>query len=80
MVSRFYRPPEIILGLGVSHAADVWSLGCSLLEMWTGRVVFPGKDNHDMLRLQMECRSKVPHKIIRRAPRGSIHFDTARWV
>ncbi|RYY69571.1 hypothetical protein EON63_23540 [archaeon] len=34
--SRFYRSPEVLLGLPYSHKIDVWSLGCVLTEMHIG--------------------------------------------
>ena len=37
MVStRHYRAPEVILGLGWSYPADMWSLGCIFAELITG--------------------------------------------
>mmetsp|Transcript_24704 Transcript_24704/g.17403 ORF Transcript_24704/g.17403 Transcript_24704/m.17403 type:complete len:81 (-) Transcript_24704:261-503(-) len=42
--SRYYRCPEITLGLKYSHPADMWSLGCIVTEMATGRFLFPAKD------------------------------------
>lgn len=36
LVSRFYRAPEIILGLPYDASLDVWSVGCTLFELFTG--------------------------------------------
>jgi len=33
--SRFYRSPEVLMGLPYTTAIDVWSLGCILAEMHT---------------------------------------------
>ena len=37
--SRFYRSPEVLLCSPYSHAIDMWSLGCILVEMHTGMLV-----------------------------------------
>ena len=34
--TRHYRAPEVILGLGWSFEADIWSIGCILVELITG--------------------------------------------
>ena len=34
--TRHYRAPEVILGLGWSYPADMWSLGCIFAELITG--------------------------------------------
>ncbi|KAK3699795.1 serine threonine protein kinase CMGC group [Vermiconidia calcicola] len=42
--TRHYRAPEIILGIGWSHPIDLWSLGCILVECWTGDALFQTHD------------------------------------
>ena len=44
VVTRYYRAPEVILGMGYSENVDVWSIGCILGEMIRGTVMFPGTD------------------------------------
>lgn len=66
LVSRFYRAPEIVLGLAYDKAVDMWSVGCCLYEMFTGKVMFPGATNNEMLKLFMELKGKVPNKIIKK--------------
>ena len=53
LVSRFYRAPEIILGCSYNYAVDVWSVGCTLFELYTGKILFPGKTNNHMLKLMV---------------------------
>ena len=38
--TRHYRAPEIIMQLGWSYPADMWSMGCILVELVTGEVLF----------------------------------------
>lgn len=47
--SRFYRSPEVLLGIPYSCQIDVWSFGCIMFEMYTGRPLFTGKDAEDQL-------------------------------
>lgn len=47
--SRFYRSPEVMLGLPYTTAIDMWSLGCILVEMHTGEPLFAGVDQFDQM-------------------------------
>ena len=38
--SRFYRAPEIILGIKYTPAIDMWSFGCMLYELCIGKPLF----------------------------------------
>lgn len=75
LVSRFYRAPEIILGLPYDHPMDMWSVGCCLFELYTGKVLFPGATNNDMLRLHMELKGTFPKKMVRKGGFKDKHFD-----
>lgn len=75
LVSRFYRAPEVILGIPYDYAIDVWSIGCTLFELYTGKILFTGRNNNQMLRSIMECRGKLPPKLIRRGSLTHMHFD-----
>ncbi|KAG1685886.1 hypothetical protein DVH05_007156 [Phytophthora capsici] len=66
LVSRFYRAPEIVLGLAYDKAVDMWSVGCCLYEMFTGKVMFPGSTNNEMLKFFMELKGKIPNKLIKK--------------
>jgi len=45
--SRFYRSPEVLLGLPYTSAIDMWSLGCICAELFLGLPVFPGHSEYD---------------------------------
>uniref|UniRef100_A0A914DQV5 mitogen-activated protein kinase n=1 Tax=Acrobeloides nanus TaxID=290746 RepID=A0A914DQV5_9BILA len=53
VISRWYRSPEVIYWHNVSYnsKADVWSVGCILAELFTGKVLFRGSDEMDQYRL-----------------------------
>ncbi|KAK4789028.1 hypothetical protein SAY86_020347 [Trapa natans] len=75
LVSRFYRAPEIILGLSYDHPIDMWSVGCSLYELYTGKVLFPGSTNNEMIRLHIELKGPFPKKMLRKGAFTEPHFD-----
>ena len=75
LVSRFYRAPEIMLGLPYDYAIDIWSVGCTLFELYTGKILFTGPNNNQMLRSIMECRGKFKNQVLRKAQFASLHFD-----
>lgn len=47
--SRFYRAPEVILGLPYTSSIDTWSLGCIIAELTLGLPLFPGNSEYDQL-------------------------------
>lgn len=48
VATRWYRAPEILMG---SHqynkAIDMWSVGCVLAEMFSGKPIFTGTSSID---------------------------------
>ncbi|GAO19230.1 hypothetical protein UVI_02060430 [Ustilaginoidea virens] len=75
LVSRFYRAPEIILGMPYDYGVDVWSIGCTLYELYTGKILFTGDSNNQMLKAIMETRGRLTPKLFRRGQLAAAHFD-----
>ncbi|CAO2608742.1 Mitogen-activated protein kinase 13, partial [Lemmus lemmus] len=45
VVTRWYRAPEVILSwMHYNQTVDIWSVGCIMAEMLTGKTLFKGKD------------------------------------
>ena len=45
VATRWYRAPEIMLNwMHYNKTVDVWSVGCIMAELLTGRTLFPGTD------------------------------------
>ncbi|ONM02363.1 Protein kinase superfamily protein [Zea mays] len=63
------------LGLAYDHPLDMWSVGCCLYELYTGKVLFPGPSNNAMLRLHMELKGPFPKKMLRKGAFTMQHFD-----
>ncbi|KAF4472463.1 CMGC DYRK PRP4 kinase [Fusarium albosuccineum] len=75
LVSRFYRAPEIILGIPYDYAVDMWSIGCTLYELYTGKILFAGDSNNQMLKAIMEIRGRLTPKLFKRGQLSAAHFD-----
>ncbi|XP_034658400.1 serine/threonine-protein kinase prp4 isoform X2 [Drosophila subobscura] len=75
LVSRFYRSPEIILGIPYDYGIDTWSAGCTIYELYTGKILFSGKSNNQMLKFFMDVKGKIPNRIVRKGQFREQHFD-----
>lgn len=65
--TRHYRAPEIILGMGWSYPCDVWSLGCILVEFYTGDALFQTHDNLEHLAMMEMVLGRLPDDYRRKA-------------
>lgn len=55
VATRWYRAPEIMLNwMHYNQTVDIWSVGCIMAELLTGRTLFPGTDHIHQLNLIME--------------------------
>jgi len=73
--SRFYRAPEIILGIPYKTQIDMWSFGCILAELYTGYPVFPGESEQEQLLCIMEIKGTPPAEILEMSTRKNTFFD-----
>lgn len=76
LVSRFYRAPEIIMGMPYEYGIDLWSVAVTLYELYTGKIMFNGRSNNEMLKQFMDFRGKMSNKFIKRAVLKEKHFDS----
>lgn len=53
----------------------MWSIGCTLYELYTGKILFPGRSNNQMLLFMMELKGRFNSKFIKKAKFGDLHFD-----
>ena len=75
--SRFYRSPEVILGMPYNMAIDMWSLGCILAELYTGYPLFPGENEMEQLACIMEILDVPPKRIVDASTRRKLFFDSS---
>ena len=58
--SRFYRSPEVLVGVNYDSAIDMWSLGCVAAELFLGLPILPGVNELDQLGRIQEMIGQVP--------------------
>ncbi|VDP92617.1 unnamed protein product [Echinostoma caproni] len=60
--SRYYRAPEILLGLPFNESIDMWSLGCVIAELFLGWPLYPGSSEYDQVsRIHIHYLRGEPH-------------------
>ena len=68
--TRHYRAPEIILGLGWSYPCDIWSIGCILVEFFTGDALFQTHDNLEHLAMmEAVCELRIDSHLVQQVNR-----------
>ena len=66
---------HLVLGVPYDPSLDIWSIGCTLFELYTGKILFPGRSNNQMLLLMMELKGRFNSKMIKKAKFGDVYFD-----
>ncbi|CUF29479.1 protein kinase, putative [Bodo saltans] len=73
--SRFYRAPEVMLGVPYTTAIDMWSIGCILAELANGYPIFPGESEVEQMCCLMEYLGVPPKTLVDRGSRKKNFFD-----
>ncbi|WVR07762.1 hypothetical protein IAU60_004805 [Kwoniella sp. DSM 27419] len=62
--SRFYRSPEVLLGLPYSTSIDMWSLGCIVVELFLGLPLFPGTSEYNQISRIVDMLGNPPSHLL----------------
>uniref|UniRef100_A0A8C7MMF5 mitogen-activated protein kinase n=1 Tax=Oncorhynchus kisutch TaxID=8019 RepID=A0A8C7MMF5_ONCKI len=69
VATRWYRAPEIMLNwMHYNMTVDIWSVGCIMAELLTGRTLFPGTDHINQLQQIMRLTGTPPACLISQMP------------
>ncbi len=74
--SRFYRSPEIVVGLPYDSAVDMWSLGCIVYELATGRPLFPAHNELELLDMIQQRIGQLPIWMTQACSKKRMFFDS----
>ncbi|KAG7370676.1 serine/threonine protein kinase [Nitzschia inconspicua] len=72
--SRFYRSPEVLIGLTYDSAIDMWSLGCVAAELFLGLPILPGVHEHDQLCRISEMIAELPDWMLDQGSKTQKYF------
>jgi serine/threonine protein kinase len=72
--SRYYRAPEIILGLPFCEAIDMWSLGCVVAELFLGWPLYPGSSEYDQIRYISQTQGLPTEHMLNNASKTTKFF------
>uniref|UniRef100_A0A667Z8A7 Homeodomain interacting protein kinase 4 n=1 Tax=Myripristis murdjan TaxID=586833 RepID=A0A667Z8A7_9TELE len=78
--SRFYRSPEILLGLPFSGRMDMWSLGCVMSELYLGWPLYPGESEMEQVRFICETQGLPPCSLLDAASKAHLFFTVTKLV
>lgn len=73
--SRFYRSPEVLLGMRYTTAIDMWSFGCIVAELYLGLPLFPGNSEYNQLTRITEAVGNIPDNMIISGKHGHRYFN-----
>ncbi|KAF8520413.1 kinase-like domain-containing protein [Hysterangium stoloniferum] len=73
--SRFYRSPEVLLGIPYTAAIDMWSLGCIAVELFLGLPLFPGTSEYNQITRIVELLGLPPQQMLDHGKQVSQFFD-----
>ncbi|KAJ7091196.1 kinase-like domain-containing protein [Mycena epipterygia] len=74
--SRFYRSPEVLLGMSYTASIDMWSLGCIAVELFLGLPLFPGTSEYNQLTRIVEMLGMPPQSMLNTGKQTGQFFDT----
>ncbi|CDH60252.1 kinase-like protein [Lichtheimia corymbifera JMRC:FSU:9682] len=73
--SRFYRSPEVLVGLPYTSAIDMWSLGCIATELFLGLPLFPGSSEYNQVSRIVEMLGVPPNYMIEMGKNAHRYFE-----
>lgn len=77
--TRHYRAPEVMFKFNWSFAADLWSIGCVIVELANGKMLFNTHDTIDHLNQIVVAIGPMPSNMVRRIDENVyddlFHFD-----
>lgn len=75
VATRWYRAPELLIGMDYDKPIDIWAIGCILGELIDGAPLYPGADDFDQLHLIQKSLGYVNEKQYEHIVKNNKHSD-----
>eukprot|EP00049_Salpingoeca_infusionum_P012291 m.223859 g.223859 ORF g.223859 m.223859 type:complete len:758 (+) comp15143_c0_seq1:407-2680(+) len=79
IATRWYRPPELLIGLPYGYPVDIWAAACIMAELADGQPLFPGDSDIDQLMQIQMVLGPLPHPL-RKAMHKKRHLKRIKPV
>lgn len=73
--SRYYRAPEVVLGIPYGHAIDMWSFALIIYELARVHPLYPARDERDLLEMFRVTIGRPSIKMLEKAKKLSQFYD-----
>ncbi|XP_069000231.1 homeodomain-interacting protein kinase 1-like [Embiotoca jacksoni] len=74
-----YRSPDVILGLPLSEAVDMWSLGCVLATLYLGSPLFPQQCQYYLVKTMVATLGQPEHELLSEGTNTQLYFKPNPW-
>jgi serine/threonine protein kinase len=70
-----YGSPVVVTDFWIADfPMDMWSIACTIYELFTAEILFKGRNNNEMLKLIMDLKGPMPKRMIKKGMFASQHF------
>ncbi|XP_061668543.1 homeodomain-interacting protein kinase 2-like [Syngnathoides biaculeatus] len=73
--TSWYRSPEVVLGISLNEAIDMWSLGIVAVKLATGHHLYPGDSDYDTLAYMIQTQGQLADSVLDRGLRTRAYFN-----
>ncbi len=74
----YYRAPETIMKLDYDHTYDYWSLGCTIYEMMTNKILFDADNDLELLHEIISRLGPLPDELIEKSEYKKKFFTSSK--
>lgn len=78
--SLYYRCPEVIFSIKYSSSIDVWSFGCLLYEICTGKPLFWSSNEQDLITQMILIAGNPPQEMINSSRKMRRYFFNKKLI